>query len=284
MIDLERVASLDQYAKAVAAQARKWQKIWDRRTESAWLPWFRGEESSNWPTALKPKLYRTKHKLKEVLRQEQDLRLEFRRRGSQFAGEGKPSDHWEWYFLMEHYGVLTRLLDWSDGALVALYFALKPAKISQDAAVYMLDPWWLNKLVYKEFPMAKVVRPVGTALPDWEEAEAYLSEDEFDNELLGPKFPLAIDPSHVARRFAAQRSRFTIFGRSIDGLVKMCSSVKDSNCRLCRIRIKRAAVADMRRDLAMCGISESIIFPDLEGFGRELNAMFQELWVDTNPK
>jgi len=40
----------------------------------------------------------------------------------------------------------------------------------------------------------------------------------------------------------------------------------------------------MLRDLAMCGISESTIFPDLEGFGRELNAMFQELWADTKPK
>ena len=61
--------------------------------------------------------------------EEQDLRLEFKRRGSQLAGEGKPSDHWERYFLMEHYGVPTRLLDWSDGALVALYFALKPVRL-----------------------------------------------------------------------------------------------------------------------------------------------------------
>ena len=155
MVEIERVGSLDQFVKTVATQTQQWQKEWDRRTESAWLPWFRGEESAKWSTALKPKLYRTKHKLKEVLRQEQDLRLEFRRRGSQLAGEGKPATHWEWYFLMEHYGVPTRLLDWSDGALVALYFALKPTTIPQDAAVYMLDPWWLNKLVFKKLPLSK---------------------------------------------------------------------------------------------------------------------------------
>jgi hypothetical protein len=44
---------------------------------------------------------------------------------------------------------------------------------------------------------------------------------------------------------------------------------------------QRATVTDIRRDLATCGISESIIFPDLEGFGRELNSMFQELWMDS---
>src|ERR1039458_7312462 len=98
MTELERVASLDQFVKVVSASAQKWQQgTWDRRTESSWLPWFRGEENADWTTALRPKLYRTKHKLKEVLRQEQDLRLEFKRRGAQFVGEGKPSDHWERY-------------------------------------------------------------------------------------------------------------------------------------------------------------------------------------------
>lgn len=286
MRDLQRVESLDQFVKVVAANVRKWlpkspEKL---RTKSSWLPWFRGEENADWPTALKPKLYRTKHDLIEVLRQEQDLRLEFKRRGSQVVGEGKPADHWERYFLMEHYGVPTRLLDWSDGALVALYFALRPVRSNHDAAVYMLDPWWLNKLVFRELPVAKEIRSNGSAMPDWEEAKRYLSENEFDNELLGPKFPLAIDPSHVARRFAAQRSRFTIFGRGVDGLRKICAKVPDSDCRLSRITIKRAAVAEMRRDLATCGISESTIFPDLEGFGRELNGIFQELWVETSPK
>jgi hypothetical protein len=286
MPDLERVESLDQFVRVVTANARRWwpKTAEKRRTKSSWLPWFRGEEISDWSTALRPKLYRTKHDLIEVLRQEQDLRLEFKRRGSQLVGESKPADHWERYFLMEHYGVPTRLLDWSDGALVALYFALKPVKSNRDAAVYMLDPWWLNKLVFKELPIAKQDRSSGSAMPDWDEAKPYLSEGEFENEFIGPKYPLAIDPSHVARRFAAQRSRFTIFGRSEDGLKKICAKVPEDECRLSRIAIKRAAVADMRRDLATCGISESTIFPDLEGFGRELNAIFQDLWVETSPK
>jgi|HubBroStandDraft_1064217.scaffolds.fasta_scaffold67987_1 hypothetical protein len=286
MQDLESVESLDQFVKVVTANARKWlpKSQEKRRTKSSWLPWFRGEENADWPTALRPKLYRTKHDLIEVLRQEQDLRLEFKRRGSQLVGEAKPSDHWERYFLMEHYGVPTRLLDWSDGALVALYFALRPVKSTHDAAVYMLDPWWLNKLVFKELPIAKEIRPSGSAMPDWEEAERYLPEDEFDNEIIGAKFPLAIDPSHVVRRFAAQRSRFTIFGRAVDGLAKICAKVPESDCRLSRIKLRRSAVPEMRRDLATCGISESTIFPDLEGFGRELNGIFQELWVETSPK
>jgi hypothetical protein len=122
---------------------------------------------------IETKTYRTDHKLKDVLRQEQDLRLEFRRRGSQLIGEGKPADHWERYFLMQHYGVPTRLLDWTDGALVALYFAVKQIRIPEDAVVYILDPWWLCNLVYKELPIAKVDRPLGTAMPEWNEAKPH---------------------------------------------------------------------------------------------------------------
>ena len=284
MIDLDRVGSLDSFVKAACEVARKWQKdTWDPQKDSSWLPWFRGEEDAEWKTPLRPKLYRTEHKLKAVLRQEQDLRLEFKRRGSQFATDARPSDHWEWYFLMQHYGVPTRLLDWSDGALVALHFALKPlrgtsGRRSPDAAVYMLDPWWLNEVVFKELPISKGMRPVGTALPDWEEAAAYLPQDEFENETIGPKPPLAIDPSHVSRRFAAQRSRFTIFGRDVHGLASISERVKAEDARLGRILIKRSAIPTIRRDLATCGMTESTIFPDLEGFGRELNSMFEELW------
>ena len=146
--------------------------------------------------------------------------------------------------------------------------------------MYMLDPWWLNDLVYKKLPLAKEVRPLGTALPEWDEAVAYLPKDEFDNDIIGPKFPLAIDPSHVSRRFAAQRSRFTIFGRNLDGLTKLCERQKKDDCRLVRIPTKRSAAKEMRRDLETCGISESTIFPDLEGFGRELNSIFYRLWMD----
>lgn len=285
MEEAGRVQSVDEFVKVVCSLASRWQKnTWDLRKQSAWLPWFRGEENADWQTVLRPKLFRAKHKIKAILRQEQDLRLEFKRRGSQFARDARPSDHWEWYFLIQHYGVPTRLLDWSDGALVALYFALKPLRPSSgvrshDAAVYMMDPWWLNNLVYKKLPIAKAMRPLGTALPNWEEAMAYLSKDEFDNETVGPKLPLAIDPSHVSSRFAAQRSRFTIFGRDIDGLKNLSGTAKKGDGRLSRILIKRSAVETMRRDLATCGISESSIFTDLEGFGRELNSLFDDRWM-----
>ena len=55
-------------------------------------------------------------------------------------------DHASWLTLMQHYGLPTRLLDWSESPLVALYFALSSDEDAKtDAAVWVLNPMKLNK-------------------------------------------------------------------------------------------------------------------------------------------
>src|SRR5215472_2396391 len=88
-----------------------------------WRPWFRGEENIDWPSALQPKLYRyhrsdhvgdavnVEEDVKDALLHEQEMRVEFRRRASVLITDQQPVDQWQWYFLMQHYGAPTRLLD-----------------------------------------------------------------------------------------------------------------------------------------------------------------------------
>jgi hypothetical protein len=140
----------------------------------------------------------------------------------------------------------------------------------------MLDTCWLNERAFKQTSLVSDdEKPEGVALPEWEEANYYLSEDELGNEMeLGVDYPLAIDPSHFSRRFAAQRSRFTIFGRDKDWL-KSQAAEKDS--RFLTFEIKNTSILKIRQELKISGISESTIFPDLEGLGREMRFWLEEL-------
>jgi hypothetical protein len=55
-----------------------------------------------------------------------------------------PDDYFGWLFLAQHYGLPTRLLDWSESPLVALYFAVTEGHEDHDGCVWALWPGGLN--------------------------------------------------------------------------------------------------------------------------------------------
>src|SRR5207249_3760279 len=73
---------------------------------------------------------------------ENQLLQTFRARAAAFSSETLPDRRKtdQWLFLAQHVGLPTRLLDWSEGALIALYFALN----ASDPMVWMLNPLHLN--------------------------------------------------------------------------------------------------------------------------------------------
>ncbi len=132
--------------------AKRIRERWFDGQEIGWGPWFRGHAKANW--RLCPKLYRDYGGYAAVRRSktEDEIREEFIKRAPILSASLPTGDEkiaeWDWYFRMQHFGTPTRLLDWTEGALIALYFAVKDNPGFYDAAVWALDPFELNKRVF----------------------------------------------------------------------------------------------------------------------------------------
>ena len=81
-------------------------------------PWFRGEPYSV-PTPLLPRLYRETHNELQLLKH-------FRMKAPTYVDIQIPQrGHTDqWLFLAQHSGLPTRLLDFTEGLLIALHFAV----------------------------------------------------------------------------------------------------------------------------------------------------------------
>lgn len=84
---------------------------------------------------LIPKVARDWHQsLNALVVSERAMLDQFKVRGMPYLAS-RPANDWEWLALGQHYGLPTRLLDWTRNPLVALYFACV-ADFDKDGAVY----------------------------------------------------------------------------------------------------------------------------------------------------
>lgn len=102
--------------------------------------WFRGMADASWN--LEPSLARA-----GGLEVERALMKRFKQNALPQLID-RPTTEWEWLFVMQHHNLPTRLLDWSESPLIALYFAVNdpdPALVDRDAALWLLSPVELNR-------------------------------------------------------------------------------------------------------------------------------------------
>jgi hypothetical protein len=278
-----RCQNLGEFLASVEAIRQSWKSS---DTEPLW---FRGERSEFSACGLVPALYRgfcTRKKvrsqvLEELLTIEVGLFGDFRRRAAPLC-DRLPEDEWEWYFLMQHYGGPTRLLDFSEGSLLALHFAIRQYPYAKgDAIVHVVDPAWVRERLNEESGDYDAVektwiefRKQRAEIKNQEWDQVYLPQGTDERSQIPlPNIPLMWEPVHITRRFGAQRSQFLVFGNQPRWLADLAS---DPDARLSAIVIPEQSIPTMKSQLRSAGITESVIFPDLDGLGRELN----QLWLD----
>jgi FRG domain-containing protein len=228
--------------------------------------WFRGEPKVGTP--LTPKLYRSRP---DGLQHHENKLLQlFRMKAPTFSAHPCPdrgkTD--QWLFLAQHVGLPTRLLDWTESALVALHFALLEEK---QPVVWMLNPIELNRrsvsdnaeLVGDEFPLTWF-NPCGKRI----NIGSINIRAAWEYNAPGVDLPVAVQPTNIHPRMSVQRSCFTVQGKDKRSLALQAPEL------LRCYEIYPEVRSQLRENLRLLGISHSTVFPDLDGLAKELTELY----------
>lgn len=230
--------------------------------------WFRGHCSNNYK--LQPSIYRSPFSPDD----EDFFTSKFKSKAIPFLSSlpqkssSDDSDYWEWLFIMQHYKIPTRLLDWSESALIALAFAVMFRKHEDKdirgtgAHVWCIDPVKCNS-VFQGLSIDYV--PNITENVDAQQAAKKTTDRT--NKL---HRPVAIYGPQNSRRIAGQKGGFTVFPNndqfSFDDYITDDIAIKieipsDKEDKI---------VKDILRQLYLAGMSESIVYPELDSVSTEI--------------
>lgn len=181
---------------------------------------------------------------------------------------------WELYALMQHHGLPTRLLDWSESPLVALFFALTSEPTSKSyRAVWVLNPYALNK---KTLGVEKLYCPAVMRMDKFEVDGNEININSYLPPYLKgtgledlPELPFAINTTQHIRRVSSQKGCFTVHGSKNDGIHTYLDD--PDNFQMIRIDVtSKAAREKMIETLASLGIDEEFIYQDLDALCRKI--------------
>jgi hypothetical protein len=199
---------------------------------------FRGQTIDH---PLIPKICRLKAK-GELLSIERLLLHEFKRTNPLLIEAHRPMDDWDYLTLGQHFGLPTRLLDWSNNALTALWFATAENFDSRETTVSAYAVVWILMAEAKDFDLN-------------------ISNSEPFNVTETKIFR----PRIIKQRINNQSGVFSI--HSTDELLQMryMNEIDSFNAKLIKVKIPSDAVQEINKDLDTLGVNAFSIFPELEG-------------------
>jgi len=248
--------------------------------------WYRGQGDSSWgltPGVLRPpflkmvqdaEVQHTNDRDLQILIRERTLNKQFIRMGASWfpATSGLVLK----YFLAQHHGLPTRLLDWTTNPLAALYFCVSSSP-DKDGSVFVMNPRFAipnepePKETEEESGIHKFVYPPDVV----EDHHALVSNiigyvcgrDGSSNH--EKPFVLPIFPDLVAGRIYQQGSCFTLHMPKAPSLETIAGA-----SRLEKYVIPQSQKESIRITLRRMNVMEATLFCDLDHLAREIKSAY----------
>lgn len=173
----------------------------------------------------------------------------------------RPVNTFEWLFIMRHYGVPTRLIDWSESPLSALYFSvISENNTDKDGALWALLPLELNKEGGRLFDDPDT-------LPSFEEDDIMniYDPENFSKDKTEGVLPIAFIAPRNTPRMQSQLSVFTIHHRQSIALEDIGSRV-----HIWRYCVPKECKEAIKKELSLLGMGKFQMFPELQSIGEIL--------------
>jgi hypothetical protein len=160
-----------------------------------------------------------------------------------FNLNSEKSMKWDKLFVAQHYGIQTRLLDFTINPLVAYFFAVNNY-FDYEGVVYCLR---------------------------FDEKNYKLLDDLRREDYRDLKQSIIISPPHIDERVRVQNSVFVCFKDPRIPLDEQEDFFHDTGIQIIRIIIPNEEKHNILKDLNVLGINHESLFPDLTGSGKFIN-------------
>lgn len=234
------------------------------------VPFYRGAPDTTFE--LLPSIFRNQdnwvEKYSNVSRLENNLFYDF---SSYADGLLNVKNEWDILFKMQHHGIPTRLLDWTESLGVAIYFALKYSAEVNKPCIWVLDPYALNNIELNKSNFTD--RNFSTLYnPNSDFKRSYYDSFivNFDNQKDSVfKNPQALYPVKSNDRIRAQWGVFTIHGTD-----ERCLSKQVNKSILKKFVIPNKAIESATKFLNNASINHFSMMPDFDGLQRYLKSFY----------